>query len=222
MPPPRRSITDADGKVKQAGEKAPKLVLRFQETPPGSVFGPRSPPSPLWSWFGSLAMGCPAGMAASPIRNTPGTAIGVSWRRGQLDGIRRKQASYFEGMLTARLSLAVTALVSLVATGLFLLDRQGPSHRKASVTPLTAGILGTTLWPWIVLAVAALFNAAYLSYRWGLNSWRFRYLAERDEPGGSVAKVRQPAERGDASQVGGTDVAGGARGIGGTSEVASG
>jgi hypothetical protein len=53
------------------------------------------------------------------------------------------------------------------------------------------GVLGITLWPWAVLAGVAVFNASYLCYRWFIASWRFRHLADRDDPAALVAKVRQ-------------------------------
>jgi hypothetical protein len=202
MPPPRRSVTDEQGTVTQSEEKAPKLVLQFQETPPGSVC--RAALAAIASVVLVWIIGYGLSRGRGGIANTDAPALllafpGVAASWMGFDGTKHR---LFEGMLTARLSLALTAFVSLLATALYLLDRQGtaPHHgRHASVTPLTAGVLGITLWPWVVLTVVALFNATYLSYRWGVNSWRFRFLAERDEPGGVVAKVRQETEPSDKS-----------------------
>lgn len=195
MPPPRRAMTDADGKVTRPGEKAPKLVLYFQETPPGSVcraaLAAIASAVLVWIIGYGLSSGHDIGNTDAPALLLAFPGVAASWMG--FDGTKHR---LFEGMLTARLSLAITALVSLFATGLYLLSHQGHS---ASAGSLTIGVLGITLWPWMVLTVVALFNASYLCYRWGLNSWRFRSLAERDEPGGLVAKVRQATERDNAS-----------------------
>lgn len=217
MPPPRRSMTDANGKVTRPGEKAPKLVLYFQETPPGSVCRAALAAIASAALVWIIGYGLSSGHG---IKNTDAPALllafpGVAASWMGFDGTKHR---LFEGMLTARLSLAVTAVISLCATGLYLLSGQGHSAPKGS-SPI--GVLGITRWPWMVLIVVALFNAAYLSYRWGLNSWRFRSLAERDEPGGSVAKVRQSSERDNANRLGATPVTGGTNGVGDTTSASA-
>jgi hypothetical protein len=174
--------------------------LSFNEVPPGSVSGAAlaAIASTVLIWIigyglthdhgGILDTDAPALLLAFP-------GVAASWLG--FDKVTR----LFEGTLTARLSLACTASASLLATGLYLIrnNASGAAYGDAAAHHgrLQIGVLGITLWPWAVLTVVALVNASYLSYRWGINSWRFRHLADREDPAGMVDKVRQPHEDGD-------------------------
>ncbi len=203
LPPPHGPKRDKHGNIIGPAEKAPKLVLHFQEVPPGSVcraaLAAIASAALVWiigyglSHNRDLVLGTEA-----PVLLLAFPGVAASWLG--FDG----DAHLFEGTLTARLSLACTALVSLIATGLYLLHRQvagalpDVARHAASGTPL--GVLGITDWPWAALTAFGVFNASYMTYRWGINSWRFKHLADRPDPAAIVAKVRQERHEHEGSR----------------------
>ncbi len=199
-----RIVRDEAGNVVRKPGKKPKLILGFEEVPPGSLcraaLAAIAAAALIWiigygleHVRGGVLEGtdAPAVLLAFP-------GVAASWL-----GFDSATHRLFEGTLTARLSLACTALVSLTATGLYLLlhTTATTSHPGARHTHGSAGlkiaILGIAQWPWIVLVVLALFNATYLSFRWLGNSWRFRVLAARDDPAGVGAVVGRHADSED-------------------------
>ena len=189
LPPPRRA-SFKDGNFRPA-EKAPKLILTFQEIPPGSIcpaaLAAIAAAVLIWVIGYGLSHAGEQGVNTDvPLLLLAFPGVAASWLG--FDGGTR----LFEGTLVARLSLACTAIVSLFAAGLYalrILPASVPVTLHARST--TLGLLGITLWPWAALTVVALFNACYLSYRWIIASWRFRHFADRADPAALVAKVRQ-------------------------------
>lgn len=194
LPPPHGPKRDNHGNIIGPAEKAPKLLLHFQEVPPGSVCRAAlaAIASTVLVWIIGYGLSHNRGLVLgteAPVLLLAFPGVAASWLG--FDG----DAHLFEGTLTARLSLACTALVSLIATGLYLLHRQvagalpDAAQHPASGAPF--GVLGITDWPWAALTVFGVFNASYMTYRWGINSWRFKHLADRPDPAAIVAKVRQ-------------------------------
>jgi hypothetical protein len=189
LPPPRRA-SFKDGNFRPA-EKAPKLILTFQEVPPGSIcpaaLAAIAAAALIWVIGYGLSHAGKDGVNTDvPLLLLAFPGVAASWLG--FDG----GSHLFEGALVARLSLACTAIISLFAAGLYalrILPASVPLILHARST--TLGVLGITLWPWAALTVVALFNACYLSYRWIVASWRFRHFADRHDPAALVAKVRQ-------------------------------
>jgi len=183
------------------GEQRPKLILDFHEMPPGSVFGAAlsAQAAAVLVWIIGFAVSHAPGHGLgtdAPVVLLAFPGVAASWL-----GFDTFSRRLFEGALTARLSLACTAVVSMMAAALYLL-RNTPTataHKPHSAAH-TLALLGVSEVPWILLLVVALFNALYLTYRWLINSWRFSYFASRPDPGGvqgcsSAMPGRRDAER---------------------------
>lgn len=185
----------------EAGERRPKLQLSFHEMPPGSSFravltgaaclalvwlvglivshpvpvpvsssqgGPVQMSNSLPAYLSQLGTDVPAFLLAFPA-----VAAGLL-------GIEAQSPRLFEGSLAARLSLATTALLSVSASGLFLLNRAGFSFFEATL-PNNITVLGITRAFWAILVAAALLNTAYATHRWFSCASEFKYLSGRPE-----------------------------------------
>jgi hypothetical protein len=202
LPTPRRAVIK-HGKIARPAERAPKLLLHFHEVPPGSVCSAAlaAIASTVLVWiigYGLSHGNDPVLSTETPALLLAFPGVAASWLG--FDG----DIHLFEGTLTARLSLACTAVISLIATGLYVLHHEAAGSKIAHALHTAhsvVGILGITLWPWAALTIVGVFNSSYLAYRWSINSWRFRYLADRPDPAGMVAKVRQEHEDEEEHQV---------------------
>jgi hypothetical protein len=161
------------------GQRRPNVQLDFFEVPPGSDF--RAGIAGLAS-FGLVWL---VGFVMSRT-NDPGTdapafllvfpGVAASWL-----GFDAPAHRLFEGTLAARLSLALTTLISVTASGLFILNRSGIS-RFSGTLPFRSSILGVDKWSWAALTFIAFFNVIYMIYRWLRQAWLFKHLAERQDP----------------------------------------
>ncbi|MEV3914436.1 hypothetical protein [Streptomyces canus] len=154
-----------------------KLKLYFYETPPGSNFRAvvASATCLTLVWAVAFSMSRvpdPGTDAPAFLLAFPGVA--ASWL-----GFESPTNRLFEGTLAARLSLTLTTITSIAASGLFMMNRAGvrlPFH----VTALQdSSFLGVYRVPWMILVAASLVNTAYIGYRYLVDSATFKYLAER-------------------------------------------
>jgi hypothetical protein len=172
-------------------ERRPKLRLEFYETPPGSVFR-----AAIASGAG-LALIWLVGFVMSRTRDAGTDApafllvfpgIAASWL-----GLEVPSGRLFEGTLAARLSLVLTTIISVSASGLFVLNASGlslfygtlPTEMNVFGRNVNAGfsVLGITKWSWALLVVIMLANTIFMTYRWLCISWRFKHLSDRPDPG---------------------------------------
>lgn len=183
-----------DGKPVSRKEKAPKLILNFAEVPPGSLcraaLAAIAAAALVWIIGYGIAHLRGASQLSTdvPVLILAFPGVAASWL-----GFDASTPDLFEGSLMARLSLACTTLVSLLATMLYV-EPPGPASRATTVSAHQApafkfGVLGITDWRWETLVVLAIFNASYLCYRWSLNAWRFKYLGVRPDPAGLGIKA---------------------------------
>jgi hypothetical protein len=202
LPEPRTRIaTDEHGvvKVKNDGkpdvhrEKAPKLILNFAEVPPGSLcraaLAAIAAAALVWIIGYSLAHLHDGVLSTDvPVLILAFPGVAASWL-----GFDSSTPDLFQGPLTARLSLACTTLISLLATMLYVEPTTAPGrstgHEHAPGAGVHLTVLGIADWRWWTLVILAIFNASYLGYRWFLNAWRFRYLASRPDPAGLSVKA---------------------------------
>jgi hypothetical protein len=174
-----------------AKERRPKLRLEFYEVPPGSIF------RAAIASMACLALVWVVGFIISRTSD-PGTdvpawllvfpGVAASWL-----GFDAPAGRFFEGTLTARLSLALTTIISVAASGLFVLNTSGLTIFNGSMPTETTllspkiraaiSVFGVTKWAWAILIVLSLFNTTYMIYRWLRYSARFKYFAERLDPG---------------------------------------
>jgi hypothetical protein len=167
------------------------LRLEFYETPPGSVF------RAAIASGASLALIWLVGFVMSRTRDAGTDApafllvfpgIAASWL-----GLEVPSGRLFEGTLAARLSLVLTTVISVSASGLFVLNASGlslfygtlPTEMNVFGHNVNAGfsVLGITKWSWAILVVIMLANTIFMTYRWLCISWRFKHLSDRPDPG---------------------------------------
>ena len=165
--------------VPVSGQRRPKVQLDFFEVPPGSDFRAAIASSACLGlvWIVGFVMSRtqnPGTDAPAFLLVFPGVA--ASWL-----GFDAPAHRLFEGTLAARLSLALTTLISVTASGLFIMNRSGLSIFYETM-PLRGSVLGVSKWFWALLTVMAFFNSLYLMNRWLCHSWRFKHLSERPDP----------------------------------------
>lgn len=162
-----------------SGERRPKIRLDFHEVPPGSDFRATIAGSAsfglIWLVGFVLSRTSDAGTDAPAFLLVfPG--IAASWL-----GFDTTTRRLFDGTLAARLSLALTTLVSIAASGAFILGRSRLSLFDWCM-PGGSSVLGVYKWPWAILTATAFLNTIYMGCRWLRHSWRFKHLAARPDP----------------------------------------
>src|SRR5260370_10955851 len=148
------------------GERRPKLRLEFYEVPPGSVF--RAAVASAACLILVWVVGFVISRTTDPGSDVPAwllvfPGVAASWL-----GFDAPTGRLFEGTLASRLSLVATTVISVSASGLFVLNRSGLTLFDGSLptdTPLFSlrmcgefSVLGITKWAWAILAILALFN----------------------------------------------------------------
>jgi len=162
------------------GERRPKLQLDFFEVPPSSDFSAAIAAVACFGlvWLVGFAMSRTQDLGSdAPAFLLVFPGVAASWI-----GFEAPAHRLFEDTLCARLSLVLTALLSVAASGLFLLDTLKLGIFTQAM-PYHSSVLGVTRVFWAALTALSFFNATYLLYRWYRNAWRFKYLAERRDPG---------------------------------------
>jgi hypothetical protein len=158
------------------GNQVPKVRFRFYEVPPGSVFK-----AVITSFAGAMLIwliGFVTSRKADPGTDVPAfllvfPAVAAAWLG--FDGPPRR---LLEGTLAARLSLAITTLCSIAASGLFMIYKANlPYFRWNNF--LDMKILGITSLAWSILATVAILNAASIGYIHLARTWEFMHLSSR-------------------------------------------
>jgi hypothetical protein len=186
FPEPRVSEEKFEPEV--APEPVPTVTFQFYERPPGSVFRATVAATAcvLLVWLvgylverinvNQLQTDAPAILLAFP-------AIAAAWL-----GFEQPTRRLLEGTLTARISLAVTVVVSILASGLFM-AYQGSAQMMRSPAPLEASVFGVHTFAWATLVIVAFLNAGITALVYVLRSWDFMYLASRENPDGGVIEA---------------------------------
>jgi hypothetical protein len=164
------------------GERRPKLQLDFFEVPPSADFSAAIASLACLSlvWLVGFVMSRttdPGTDAPAFLLLFPGAAAG--WI-----GFDAPEHRLFDDTLWARLSLVFTALISIAASGLFIMNKSKISISYQTM-PFKTSVFGVSSLYWAIITTLAFFNAAYLSYRWYRHAWRFKHLAGRSDPDGS-------------------------------------
>lgn len=164
------------------GERRPKLSLAFFEVPPSSDFNAAIAAVACFGlvWLvgfvmsrtNSLGSDAPAFLLVFP-------GVAASWI-----GFDQPEHRLFEDTLCARLSLVLTTLLSVAASGLFILNTAKLTVFDQTI-PFKSSVFGVSKLFWAILTALSFFNALYLLYRWYRNAWRFKHLAGRHDPDGS-------------------------------------
>ncbi|MFJ9897509.1 hypothetical protein ACIQPR_29690 [Streptomyces sp. NPDC091280] len=159
-------------------DKAPTLTFHFFETPPGSSF--RAAIAAATCFWLVWAIGLVISIKGNPGTDAPAfllvfPGVAASWL-----GFDSKPNNLFEGTLTARVSLFITTVVSMTASGLYMIN---VSKVALPVHPGTWGFdfLGVSRLPWMFLVAVSLVNAAWIIYKWLMHTATFKFLAEREQ-----------------------------------------
>ena len=164
------------------GERRPKLQLDFFEVPPSSDFSAAIAGISCFGliWLVGFVMSRTPDLGSDvPAFLLVFPGVAASWI-----GFEAPAHRLFEDTLCARLSLVLTALLSVAASGLFLLNTAKLTMFDQAM-PHKSSVLGVSRLFWAILTALSFFNAAYLLYRWYRNAWRFKHLAERPDPDGT-------------------------------------
>ena len=161
------------------GSRRPKVQLDFLEVPPGSDFRAAVAGAACLGlvWLVGFVLSRnhhPDTDAPAYLLAFPGVA--ASWL-----GFDAPAHGLFEGTLAARLSLMVTTVSSVLASGLFIAYRSGLTFFALSM-PYRLSLIGVNQLWWGVLVVVSCLNTVYMVYRWFRHSSRFKHLAERSDP----------------------------------------
>lgn len=158
------------------GDKVPVARFRFYEVPPGSVAraSVAAAASTILVWLIGLVISrnpdpgtdAPAFLLAFP-------AIAAGWL-----GFESRSHRLLEGTLAARLSLLVTALVSISATALFMFFKSGLSYFSGTF-PMSLHVLGIDSWAWGLLTLLGFLNTLCIGYAYMRRSLEFIHLSTR-------------------------------------------
>lgn len=160
--------------------ESPRIKFRYFETPPGSTFRAAVTAAAclalVWlaAWISVTAKDqfqgsdIPALLLAFP-------ALAATWL-----GFEAPSGRLFEGTLSARFCLMATAALSLFASGLFML-RYIDGGNGWQQLPGGLSVLGVSDFIWALLIVLALVNFVHIGYKAGTATWRYAYLASRQD-----------------------------------------
>jgi hypothetical protein len=164
----------------EGGGKLPSVRFRFFEVPPGSVFR-----ATIASVAATVLIWLIAFVSSRTRTQDPGTdvpafllvvpAIAAAWLGFDTDHKR-----LLEGTLAARLSLALTALCSIAASGLFMIFK-AKLHYFEWPNPFHMEILGNTSRSWTVLTLISALNTLVTGYLYCMRAWEFAHLSSRED-----------------------------------------
>jgi hypothetical protein len=153
------------------------IQFRFYEKPPGSVF--RAVIAGVASFLLIWLVGYVSTHTADPKTDAPAFLLVVPALAAAFLGFDASGRRLMEGTLVARLSLIITAIVSLGASGLYLVDWTQMKILQHHLSDNSVKILYLDRTAWCVLLVIALFNALYVVFTYLIRSWEFTHLASR-------------------------------------------
>jgi hypothetical protein len=159
-------------------EQQPRLRIKFREVPPGSTFraAVAAAAAAALVWIVSLVIGHSSDLkiaSDAPAFFLAFPAIAAAWM-----GFEARSNRLLEATLAARVSLFVTAAISIGASGLFMIytsqdkDLHGKWRGGAS-------LFGVTQWSWSLLTLVAIANAGIMAFACFVQTCEFRYLASR-------------------------------------------
>ncbi|MGM1059289.1 hypothetical protein [Saccharothrix sp. Mg75] len=155
-------------------DERPVVRLRFFEVPPGSILRATITALAglviLWlvgfvnSRFPDPGTDAPAFLLAFP-------AIAATWL-----GFDAPSRKLLEGTLSARVSLVVTAALSIAGTAVFMLHKSFGSTREWPRVFGGNSIFWVTDLGWAIIVCLALANAVRITYQCVIRTWEYSYL----------------------------------------------
>jgi hypothetical protein len=162
----------------EPGQPSPTLRLTYFEIPPGSVFRAMvtSVAAAVLVWLVGLVISANDGHELGtdiPALLLAFPAVVAAWM-----GFEAPSRRLLEATLAARISLIITAMTSIAASGLFMVYR-ADLHHLHGVLPDRITFLGITQTSWSIVAALALSNASATLYACLVRTWEFSYLSSR-------------------------------------------
>ncbi|MFC5289372.1 hypothetical protein ACFPM7_20165 [Actinokineospora guangxiensis] len=154
-------------------EEKPMVRLHFFEVPPGSVF--RATLTAMAGLFVLWLVGFVSSRHADPGTDAAAFLLAFPALAATWLGFDSPSRKLLEGTLSARLSMTVTALLSIVGTGLFMLHRVNPSYNWPQL-PSDVSFFGITDVAWAAAVAAAFVNASYIAYLCFIRTWQYSHL----------------------------------------------
>ncbi|MGW5052539.1 hypothetical protein [Actinokineospora sp. NPDC004072] len=159
------------------GERA-SIRLHFYEVPPGSVF--RATLTALAGLAILWLVGYVNSRHSDPGTDAPAFLLAFPALAATWLGFDSPSRKLLEGTLSARLSMTMTALLSIVGTGLFMLHKAGP-QRIWPKLPEGISFLGISDATWAVTVAVAFLNAFYIAYLCIIRTWQYSHLLVKSD-----------------------------------------
>jgi len=164
-------------KGEDGSQLTPEAQFTFHEMPPGSDFS--ATVNALSAFFLITLIGFVVSHRSlefgsdAPVLLLAFPGVAASWL-----GFDLPSGRLLDGSLSARLSLIVTAAVSLMASGLYIVSRANVKQWLFGYNlPPHLALLGIRNAWWAALVLVASFNVMLISQRWIVRSWRYGYLS---------------------------------------------
>jgi hypothetical protein len=164
---------------KLSGEK-PRIKFRYFEAPPGSTSRASITAAAclILVWLaGAISVTSGGSYQGSdiPALLLAFPALAATWL-----GFDSPSGRLFEGTLSARCCLVVTAVLSLGASALFVWHYVAHDLGKWPHLPYSLSFLGITDLAWAALVALALLNFVHIGYKAATSIWRYAYLSSRN------------------------------------------
>jgi len=159
----------------------PVADFTFVEVPPGSLF--RGTLAALSAFALIWIVGFIVSRGLNPGTDAPAVLLAFPAILAGWLGVDSFPRRLLEGTLTARVSLASTAVFALSASALFMIYRAHvPILHGPIPFPIRFEFLGISEGSWGVLTALAFVNAVYITYRWLKHTWEYKALCARRSP----------------------------------------
>lgn len=159
-----------------AHSTAPRIRFRFYEVPPGSTFQAMvaAAASAVLVWIiGFVISRRPELDSDAPAYLLVFPAAAAAWL-----GFDRPNRRLIEGTLAGRLSLLITALISLIASAFYMIDKSGllllNTHNPAKLR-----VLGIDKLSWSVLALISILSFSAIAFNYVLGLAQFIHFSTR-------------------------------------------
>jgi hypothetical protein len=167
----------------EGGNRAPSVRFLFYEVPPGSMF--KSVLSAVAAALLIWLIGFVVSRETDIGTDVPAFLLVVPALVAAWFGLERIPSRLLEGTLASRLSLIVTVLASICASGLYMLFKADLPYFRSEI-PQGLDVLGISSLAWGVVTLVIILNAVTITYMYLARAWEFAHLATRPDPYESV------------------------------------
>lgn len=173
---------------KEPDKERPRIRFKYFEMPPGSPF--RAAITALaclalvWLTGTTSIISSAAppltGLPMDPHSDIPALLLAFPALAATWLGFESPSGRLFEGTLSARLCLMITAALSISASGLFILRNVLGSVHSWMGLPFNLTFMGESDLAWSILTILALLNFLHIGYKSYIATWHYAYLSSRE------------------------------------------